>query len=137
MFCNLIFIDFVFLLCFKVGRHEVSQSILAKKSLYENNQQSESNAEQKINSVTKVKKETVLITKKEVVVEKRDVETRHRKDSGSGKHFVFVTRYLQVEYSPVAGGILKRNNQRLFWIFFQEPRSGKSYDYRDYCTSFF
>lgn len=54
-----------------VGRHEVSQSILAKRSLYENNQQSESNAEQKINSVTKVKKETVLITKKEVVVEKK------------------------------------------------------------------
>lgn len=66
-----------------VGRHEVSDTILAKKSLYENNQQSESKAEQKINSVTKVKKETVLISKKEVVVERRDIDTRHRKDSGS------------------------------------------------------
>ena len=58
---------------------------MAKKSLYENNQQSESKAEQKINSVTKVKKETVLISKKEVVVERRDIDTRHRKDSGSGR----------------------------------------------------
>ena len=73
------------MLCFKVGRHEVSDTILAKKSLYENNQQSESKAEQKINSVTKVKKETVLISKKEVVVERRDIDTRHRKDSGSGR----------------------------------------------------
>lgn len=90
LFCNLT--SLFFLLCFKVGRHEVSQSILAKKSLYENNQQSESNAEQKINSVTKVKKETVDITKKEVVAERRDVETRNRKDSGSGKQFVFISQ---------------------------------------------
>lgn len=77
------------LLRFKVGRHEVSQTILVKKNLYENNQQSESKAEQKINSVTKVKKETVLITKKEVIVERRDIDTRPRKDSGSGKQCVF------------------------------------------------
>lgn len=76
-----------FLFCFKVGRHEVSQTILAKKSLYENSQQSESKAEEKINSVTKVKKETLLITKKEVVVERRDADPRHRKDSGSGRRF--------------------------------------------------
>ena len=78
-----------FSLCFKVGRHEVSQTILAKKSLYENNQQSESKADQKISSVTKVKMETVLITEKEVVVERRDADTRHRRDSGSGRRFAF------------------------------------------------
>ena len=86
MFWNLTSL-FPFLLCFKVGRHEVSQTILAKKNLYENNQESESKVEQKINSVTKVKKETVLITKKEVVLERRDIDTRHRKDSGSGRRF--------------------------------------------------
>ena len=81
------------LLRFKVGRHEVSQTILAKKSLYENNQQSESKPEQKINSETKVKKETVFITKKEFVLEKRDFDTPQRKDSGSGKRFVFFPGY--------------------------------------------
>ena len=73
----------------KVGRHEVSQTIMAKKSLYESNQQSESKAEQEINIETKVKKETVFITKKEVVLERKDFDTPKRKDSGSGKRFVY------------------------------------------------
>ncbi|XP_078372679.1 uncharacterized protein LOC144656323 isoform X3 [Oculina patagonica] len=68
-----------------IGKHEVSQSILAKKSLYESSQQSGSNTEQKTTSVTKVTKETVVITKKEVVVEKRDVEERERKESNSSQ----------------------------------------------------
>ena len=91
--------------CFKIGRHEVSQSILAKKSLYENTpQQSGLTTEQKTTSVTKVKKETVVITKKEVVVERRDAEARQRTDSGSsqGKQFVDISKVVRQKLSLVA-----------------------------------
>ena len=81
----------------KVGR-KVSQGILAKRSLYENSQQSEAKAETKQNATPKVKKEDEQTKKKEVIVEKKEAEKekrenkdeipRIRKDSESyGKEF--------------------------------------------------
>lgn len=96
-----------FLFCFKLGRHEVSRGILAKRSLYENNRQSGPNAEDKKNSTPKARKENVLITKKEVVLEKKDAKTgksdstvykRDRTDSEShqGKPFASISKLVML-----------------------------------------
>lgn len=88
-----------FLIVFKIGKQEVSQGILAKKSVYENNQQNEVKAESKKNGATKTKKENGL-TNKEAAVGRTDSDgekteskaniPRPRQDSESyGKQFSF------------------------------------------------
>lgn len=59
----------------QIGRYEVSQGIKARKSLYENNQQSETTQDQRRDSVSKAPKETEVVTKKQkYIVEKKEVE---------------------------------------------------------------
>lgn len=72
---------FSFKLCFsclhfKIGKKEVSQGILAKKSLYENNNQMDEKSGVKKSTTSKTTKENGLIEKKEVVVETKDAETK-------------------------------------------------------------
>lgn len=65
----------LFCSCSKIGRYEVSQGIKARKSLYENNQQSETTQDQRRDSVSKAPKETEVVTKKQkYIVEKKEVE---------------------------------------------------------------
>ena len=65
----------------KVGRHEVSRGILAKKNLYEGNQQSEVTPEKK-NGAPKTEKENGVISKKQVVVEKKDAKVEKTESKG-------------------------------------------------------
>ena len=65
----------------KVGRHEVSQGILAKRNLYEGNQQTEVKPEQK-NGASKTKKENGVTSKKEVVVENKDAKAEKTESQG-------------------------------------------------------
>ena len=69
-----------FLLCFKVGKHEVSQGIKAKRSLYENNLQDGMNNGQKKENVSKVRKENVVVEKNEAKEEKSESKAKNRKE---------------------------------------------------------
>ena len=65
----------------QVGRHEVSRGILAKKNLYEGNQQSEVTPEKK-NAAPKTKKENGVISKKQVVLEKKGAKAEKTESKG-------------------------------------------------------
>ena len=70
----------------KIGRYEVSQGIKARKSLYENNQQSETTQDQRRDSVSKAPKETEVVTKKQkYIVEKKEVEEEKTENKAKDK----------------------------------------------------
>lgn len=70
----------------QIGRYEVSQGIKARKSLYENNQQSETTQDQRRDSVSKAPKETEVVTKKQkYIVEKKEVEEEKTENKAKDK----------------------------------------------------
>lgn len=77
----------LFCSCSKIGRYEVSQGIKARKSLYENNQQSETTQDQRRDSVSKAPKETekqkYIVEKKEVEEEKTENKAKDKKERNS------------------------------------------------------
>lgn len=76
----------LFCSCSKIGRYEVSQGIKARKSLYENNQQSETTQDQRRDSVSKAPKETEVVTKKQkYIVEKKEVEEEKTENKAKDK----------------------------------------------------
>ena len=76
----------LFCSCSKIGRYEVSQGIKARKSLYENNQQSETTQDQRRDSITKAPKETEVVTKKQkYIVEKKEVEEEKTENKAKDK----------------------------------------------------
>lgn len=70
----------------QIGRYEVSQGIKARKSLYENNQQSETTQDQRRDSISKAPKETEVVTKKQkYIVEKKEVEEEKTENKAKDK----------------------------------------------------
>lgn len=84
IFCQIL--TQLFCSCSKIGIYEVSQGIKARKSLYENNQQSETTQDQRRDSVSKAPKETEVVTKKQkYIVEKKEVEEEKTENKAKDK----------------------------------------------------